>query len=52
MDPVKAMEWLEDNMIPAFPLGEVKNNIGAGALRTAARLPGDNQAADAKEGAA
>ncbi|MDR1507408.1 MAG: 2-oxoglutarate oxidoreductase [Treponema sp.] len=39
MDPVKAVEWLEDNMIPAFPLGEVKNNLGAQTVRTAAQLP-------------
>jgi hypothetical protein len=26
-------------MIPVFPLGEVKNSLGAGALRTAAKVP-------------
>jgi 2-oxoglutarate ferredoxin oxidoreductase subunit beta len=52
MDPVKSVEWLEGNMIPAFPLGEVKNSIGAEAVRTAAKLPGDNQAVAVKEGAA
>jgi 2-oxoglutarate ferredoxin oxidoreductase subunit beta len=28
MDPSRAMDWLEGNMIPAFPLGEIKNIIG------------------------
>jgi 2-oxoglutarate ferredoxin oxidoreductase subunit beta len=27
MDPVKAVEWLEGNMIPVFPLGEIKNTL-------------------------
>jgi len=30
MDPLQAVEWLEKNMIPVFPLGEVKNTISAG----------------------
>jgi 2-oxoglutarate ferredoxin oxidoreductase subunit beta len=29
MDPVAAVEWLEKNMIPVFPLGEIKNTLGA-----------------------
>jgi 2-oxoglutarate ferredoxin oxidoreductase subunit beta len=29
MEPVEAVEWLEKNMIPVFPLGEVKNTLGA-----------------------
>ena len=29
MDPVQAVEWLEQNMIPAFPLGEIKNTLSA-----------------------
>jgi 2-oxoglutarate ferredoxin oxidoreductase subunit beta len=28
MEPVEAVEWLEKNMIPVFPLGEIKNIIG------------------------
>jgi hypothetical protein len=28
MDPVQAVEWLEKNMIPVYPLGEVKNTLG------------------------
>jgi 2-oxoglutarate ferredoxin oxidoreductase subunit beta len=27
LDPLKAVEWLETNMIPVFPLGEVKNTL-------------------------
>jgi hypothetical protein len=27
MEPVQAAEWLEKNMIPVYPLGEVKNNL-------------------------
>ena len=29
MATVKSVEWLEKNMIPVFPLGEVKNTLGA-----------------------
>jgi 2-oxoglutarate ferredoxin oxidoreductase subunit beta len=29
MEPVKAVEWLEQNMIPVFPLGEIKNTLEA-----------------------
>ena len=25
MDPLKAMQWLRDNMVPCFPLGVVKD---------------------------
>jgi 2-oxoglutarate ferredoxin oxidoreductase subunit beta len=28
MDPVRSVEWLEQNMIPVFPLGEIKNTLG------------------------
>jgi 2-oxoglutarate ferredoxin oxidoreductase subunit beta len=31
MEPVQAMEWLERHLIPAFPLGEIKNNLDAAA---------------------
>jgi 2-oxoglutarate ferredoxin oxidoreductase subunit beta len=27
MEPVKAVEWLEQRMIPVFPLGEIKNTL-------------------------
>ena len=27
MEPVEAVEWLEKNMIPVFPLGEIKNTL-------------------------
>jgi 2-oxoglutarate ferredoxin oxidoreductase subunit beta len=27
MEPVPAVEWLEKNMIPVFPLGEIKNTL-------------------------
>jgi 2-oxoglutarate ferredoxin oxidoreductase subunit beta len=27
MDPVKSMEWLENNMIPVYPLGEINNKL-------------------------
>jgi 2-oxoglutarate ferredoxin oxidoreductase subunit beta len=47
MDPVKSIEWLEDNMIPVYPLGEIKNTLGAGAVRTAAQLPGETKTAGA-----
>jgi len=35
-EPVEAIEWLEENMIPAFPLGEVKNTLNAAAKEAAA----------------
>jgi 2-oxoglutarate ferredoxin oxidoreductase subunit beta len=51
MEPVDAVDWLEKNMIPIFPLGEIKNTLGAGtaAKPAAARLPADPPA---QEGAA
>jgi 2-oxoglutarate ferredoxin oxidoreductase subunit beta len=27
MEPVQSVEWLEQNMIPVFPLGEIKNTL-------------------------
>ena len=27
MDPLQAMDWLEQNMIPFYPLGEIKNTL-------------------------
>jgi len=27
LDPIAAVEWLEKNMIPVFPLGEIKNTL-------------------------
>ena len=29
MEPVQSVEWLEQNMIPVFPLGEIKNTLEA-----------------------
>ena len=37
MDPVQAVEWLEKNMIPVFPLGEIKNSVGASQDKNAAK---------------
>ncbi|MDR2767575.1 MAG: 2-oxoglutarate oxidoreductase [Treponema sp.] len=53
MNAERAMDWLEDNMIPAFPLGEVKNTLGqaGGAQREAARVNGGPESA-AQQGAA
>ncbi|MDR3114908.1 MAG: 2-oxoglutarate oxidoreductase [Treponema sp.] len=31
MDPVQSVTWLEEQMIPVFPLGEIKNTIPLGA---------------------
>ncbi|MDR0456375.1 MAG: 2-oxoglutarate oxidoreductase, partial [Treponema sp.] len=31
MEPVASVEWLEQNMIPVFPLGEIKNTLNAEA---------------------
>jgi 2-oxoglutarate ferredoxin oxidoreductase subunit beta len=36
MEPVDAADWLEKNMIPVFPLGEVKNTLAAGEAKPAA----------------
>jgi len=30
MDPIASVEWLEQNMIPVFPLGEIKNTLDIG----------------------
>ncbi|WP_010258052.1 thiamine pyrophosphate-dependent enzyme [Treponema primitia] len=29
LDPIPAMEWLEENMIPFYPLGEIKDTLSA-----------------------
>lgn len=29
MEPVKAVEWLESQMMPVFPLGEIKNTLSS-----------------------
>jgi 2-oxoglutarate ferredoxin oxidoreductase subunit beta len=29
MEPVQSVEWLEQNMIPVFPLGEIKDTLGS-----------------------
>jgi 2-oxoglutarate ferredoxin oxidoreductase subunit beta len=31
MEPARAVEWLEENMLPVFPLGEIKNTLGGAA---------------------
>jgi 2-oxoglutarate ferredoxin oxidoreductase subunit beta len=51
MEPVQSVEWLEQRMIPVFPLGEIKNTLdGTGAAAGAgARTAG---AARAAQGAA
>jgi 2-oxoglutarate ferredoxin oxidoreductase subunit beta len=36
MDALQAIEWLEENMIPAFPLGEIKNTLSTAAKEVAA----------------
>jgi 2-oxoglutarate ferredoxin oxidoreductase subunit beta len=54
MDPVQAVEWLENNMIPVFPLGEIKNTLGdvkTAANKTAAAAAAAEPAAG-KQGAA
>ena len=38
--PLESIDWLEKNMIPVFPLGEVKNTAGAQSLPAAAKLEG------------
>ena len=57
MDPVQAVEWLENNMIPVFPLGEIKNTLAGAGVKIAAadtNTAGSNAAAAAagKQGAA
>jgi 2-oxoglutarate/2-oxoacid ferredoxin oxidoreductase subunit beta len=32
MTPVAALQWLEKNMVPVFPLGEIKTPAGDSAL--------------------
>jgi 2-oxoglutarate ferredoxin oxidoreductase subunit beta len=34
MEPAKAVEWLEQNMIPVYPLGEIKNTLTEGSNLT------------------
>jgi 2-oxoglutarate ferredoxin oxidoreductase subunit beta len=48
MDPVQAVEWLENNMIPVFPLGEIKNTLAGTGVKIAAA--GNNTAAAASGG--
>ncbi|MDR1636360.1 MAG: 2-oxoglutarate oxidoreductase [Treponema sp.] len=42
MEPVQSVEWLEQNMIPVFPLGEIKNTLGEAprAAQTAGQAAG------------
>jgi 2-oxoglutarate ferredoxin oxidoreductase subunit beta len=47
MSPVASMEWLEKEMIPVYPLGEIKNTLDQ--AKTAAA---QSQAKSPKEGAA
>jgi 2-oxoglutarate ferredoxin oxidoreductase subunit beta len=37
MEPVESVEWLEQNMIPVFPLGEIKNTLEAAKPAPAVR---------------
>ncbi len=37
MSPVEAVEWLRDRMIPCFPLGEIKNELGAAGAQSGSR---------------
>jgi 2-oxoglutarate ferredoxin oxidoreductase subunit beta len=39
-EPVEAMEWLEREMIPIFPLGEIKDTLAASGITRAARDKG------------
>jgi 2-oxoglutarate ferredoxin oxidoreductase subunit beta len=32
MEPTRAVEWLEQNMVPIFPLGEIKNTLDRAPL--------------------
>jgi 2-oxoglutarate ferredoxin oxidoreductase subunit beta len=32
MEPVQSVEWLEQNMMPVFPLGEIKNTLDKAPL--------------------
>ena len=32
MDPAEAVQWVEDAMMPVFPLGEIKNTLGAAVM--------------------
>ncbi|MCL2878660.1 MAG: thiamine pyrophosphate-dependent enzyme [Treponema sp.] len=36
MGPVEAVEWLEKNMFPVFPLGEIKNTLDGGVAAASA----------------
>ncbi|MDR3146575.1 MAG: 2-oxoglutarate oxidoreductase [Treponema sp.] len=40
MEPVQSVEWLEQNMIPVFPLGEIKNTLPAVAAGPAGSIAG------------
>lgn len=41
MQPAESVDWLEKNMIPFYPLGEIKNELEAQAEAAAARLNPD-----------
>jgi 2-oxoglutarate ferredoxin oxidoreductase subunit beta len=32
LEPIPAMEWLEENMIPFYPLGEIKDTLSAASM--------------------
>ena len=36
MNPLDSVDWLEKNMIPVFPLGEIKNSFGGAQVKPAA----------------
>jgi 2-oxoglutarate ferredoxin oxidoreductase subunit beta len=40
MEPVQSVEWLEREMIPVFPLGEIKNTLEAAEMALSAEAAG------------
>ena len=52
MESEESVDWLENNMIPVFPLGEVKKPAGESLAKPAAAKLDDGAGTDAKKGAA
>jgi 2-oxoglutarate ferredoxin oxidoreductase subunit beta len=40
MEPVEAMEWLEKEMIPVYPLGEIKDTLATASTGGLASVGG------------